>query len=254
MKKNSLSIIILADTNDVVLKRALQSSRWAQEVLVVTTTTGDWSTLPSFVKQRAYPESKSAQFHFSEVRNWALQQAAGEWVLFLDSDEVLPISAEKSITDIPTPSNLGGVYLRRQDIFLGKPLRFGETGSTYLLRLMRKSAAHFSGAVHETAEVEGDVVFVPITLSHFAHKSVASFIQKVTKYAELVAQERYVAGKKFQIVELLCFPIGKFLWNYVILWGFLDGWRGLIYASVMSLHSASVRIFLYELNQKNAAA
>ena len=47
--------------------------------------------------------------------------------------------------------------------------------------------------------------------------------------------------------------VAKFVSNYWLKAGFLDGWRGLIYAVVMSIHSLAVRVFIYEQQQKNSA-
>ena len=62
-----LTAIILTKEDDAKLKRAIGSVSFVDEVLVV---------------KEEFPI-----YDFSQVRNKALDQAKGEWVLFVDSDE-----------------------------------------------------------------------------------------------------------------------------------------------------------------------
>jgi hypothetical protein len=68
-------------------------------------------------------------------------------------------------------------------------------------------------------------------------------------YVEIETALRLQEGRGFSWGELLFLPLGKFLYNYVGLLGFLDGWRGLCYALVMSMHSLGIRLRLYEIAQ-----
>lgn len=247
----TVSVIILANGIDAQLKQAIASGNWADEVVVIATKEAAWDKLPGSVRVVRYFIPHGSITDFSQLRNWAVEQASSEWVLFLDSDEVLPPTAITVLKPLLERSDLDGVYLYRQDVFLGKALRWGEAGALPLLRLSRKSKTHFSGKVHEIAEVEGNLTSVPVTITHYAHEDIQSFITKISYYSLLVAKERHEAGQRFQLWQLLFLPIGKFLWNYVGKLGLLDGWRGLIYAVLMSIHSASVRIYLYELSQQH---
>jgi hypothetical protein len=102
--------------------------------------------------------------------------------------------------------------------------------------------------VHELAQVEGQVSFSNITLLHYAHRNIAEFFSDVTGYAKLAAE--YQNDSKLPsillTVKTIVFPLGKFIQNYFLKLGFLDGWRGLTYATLMSLHSLSVRVMSYE--------
>ena len=74
----------------------------------------------------------------------------------------------------------------------------------------------------------------------------------IINYAEIEAKYRIKLNYKLNLLSLITFPVGKFINNFLLKRGFLDGWRGLSYALMMSLHSFCVRIFQYELRyQKN---
>lgn len=240
MNKALVSIIILAHVDTKTLHKAIRSSVWADEVLLVTT--ADFPLHSPATKQVRYPHPLES---FAKLRNWSLQQAKHDWVLFLDSDEVLASNAEEKISPLLNRTDIRGVYFTRQDIFLGKRLTHGEA-SLEILRLVNKKSATFEGNVHEVASVDGPLLHSPVVITHYAHDSVSSFLQKVSRYSQLVAEERSAHGKQFQLWELVLLPPGKFIWNFFIKLGFKDGWRGLLYAVLMSVHSASVRVFLYE--------
>jgi len=130
----------------------------------------------------------------------------------------------------------------RSDIFRGKKLKFAEWGRQQIVRLLQTKSIFFKGKVHEVPTGYKSQVLLPITIKHFAHQSVGEFLVSVERYAALRATE-IRSSKTRLILELITYPPGKFIWNMVFLLGFLDGWRGLIYATIMSYHSAMVRIF-----------
>ncbi|MFN4212849.1 MAG: hypothetical protein ACK4FL_02720, partial [Microgenomates group bacterium] len=51
------------------------------------------------------------------------------------------------------------------------------------------------------------------------------------------------------IFEIIFYPLGKFILNYFIYLGFLDGPAGFAYAFLMSFHSFLVRAKLYQYTQ-----
>ncbi|MFH2062321.1 MAG: glycosyltransferase, partial [Candidatus Beckwithbacteria bacterium] len=63
---------------------------------------------------------------YSKVRNLMLEKTKTPWVLFLDSDETLTPALKKEINKA-TQNHKYNYRLKRQDYFLGKKLRFGET-------------------------------------------------------------------------------------------------------------------------------
>ena len=249
-----VSVIILAHVESAKLHRAIASSAWAQEILVIPTSidkSKKHSTHFNQVEPARYLTAPASLTHFDEVRNWALTQATQDWVFFLDSDEVFPAShtTQQIIAPVLAKKNLAGLFITRQDIFLGQALHWGEAGHTMVVRLMRKDQAHFSGYVHEVAVVSGATQQIPLLIAHFSHDSISSFLEKINFYSRLVAENNLQHGQTFQLPELLILPPAKFIFNYFLKLGCLDGWRGLVYALLMSIHSASVRAYMYEKTQ-----
>lgn len=241
-----LSVLIITHRSDSRFEKALESVQFAEEILVFDDESGaNWEKLAEKYRFRVIPV-KEGVTDFSAIRNHAVNHASHHWVLFLDSDERLQFEAPAQIAKILLDNLYEGVYVKRSDIFLGKKLRFGEAGTTYLIRLARKRQLKYEGKVHEVPIIPGSIGQSDIEILHYSHNSITEFIIDISEYAQSVAEEK-TTGMLANFLELLLFPIGKFFLNYFLKFGFLDGWRGLTYAVMMSLHSLFVRLYRLQI-------
>ena len=229
------AIILTKDGNDLKFKKAVESVSFADEVIVV--------------------KEKFPIQDFSEVRNRALDRVRGEWVMFVDSDEIVTAELKEEILyrfRIPSTtlrasmSGMTGYKLRRRDGFLGKWLRYGETAGVRLLRLAKKDVGQWVRPVHEVWKINGKIGELKNPLLHYSHDSVDEMVEKIDIYSGIEAEYR---SKKqvnrlsgYQVItEMILFPVGKFIQNYILRLGFLDGMEGFIHAGMMSFHSFLVR-------------
>jgi glycosyltransferase involved in cell wall biosynthesis len=221
-----ISVIILFKQKDEKFQQALKSAQFAKEIITL----------------------KNNQItDFSQIRNQALKKATQKWVFFLDSDEVIAPKSVAEIKEIIQDDLADGVMICRQDVFYHQVIKHGEAGSIKLLRMGKRDKMSWQRPVHEVATISGTVEDSNIKIIHQAHSSLTSFITSVISYAGVEAKYRTSLNKNPSVLQLITFPIIKFIHNYLLKKGFLDGWRGLIYALIMSLHSFSVRVFQYEL-------
>jgi hypothetical protein len=241
-----VSAIILAHQSNLRLHTAIQSVQWAAEILVIWT---DPDTIPKIegnhhqLKILTAPEAVQ---DFAHIRNMALREAMYEWIFFLDSDEVFDEKCLPELQSVIENPLVNGAKIFRRDIFLQKEMRYGEVRNVSIVRLMRQPKAKYERAVHEVAAVQGHIAQTNIIVYHFAHSSVSDFLSKVVRYIQLEKIERNKTHQKFSFWEMIIFPLAKFFQNFILRGGFLDGWRGLIYATMMSVHSYGVRAVLYE--------
>lgn len=150
----------------------------------------------------------------------------------------------------PTYQATKGFYIKRRDYLFGKWLRFGETGKMKLLRLAKKGAGQWEGAVHEVWQIEGKVGQFKNPLLHFSHPTVSQFLENINLYSTLRAHELYEKRQKVSLLTIITYPLVKFLKNYFWHLGFLDGLPGFLHAAFMSLHSFLVRGKLWLLWQR----
>jgi hypothetical protein len=91
---------------------------------------------------------------FAKVRNDALKKAHHEYVLFVDSDEVLTKKSWQEIEKIVGEGTADLVSILRSDIFHGRELKGGEAANQRLVRMGKKNKIKFVRPVHEIVEVD----------------------------------------------------------------------------------------------------
>ncbi len=240
-----VSIIILAHQDQPMLKEVIASGKWASEIIVYWTTREE---PPAWLSKQPVKLVRTSihQSDFSALRNDAGSYASEEVIFFVDSDEVIEKDAEKKFLNLLEKSNWIGSSIKRIDIFHDKELHWGEVSNVQILRIFKKNHFHFERPVHERAVVPGNCIESEIVLYHYAHPDMSQFLQSILQYIQLEVKLRQEKNEQVSTISLFAWPTGKFLFNYFLKLGFLDGWRGLIYAICMSFHSFGLRATLYE--------
>lgn len=249
MQKSPITIVILTDRFDARFQAAVKSANFAQEIIVINNSTNLENQKKLTQLQAKYSflviQSTAQIDNFSKVKNNVLTQVKTDWVFFLDSDEVLPNYAQEEIDSLITTNLYDAVSIQRTDIFLQKHLQYGETGTVFITKMFKKTKGKFVRNVHEVVQTTGKIGVANFKLLHYSHRSIAHFLQKVSVYSLLDSKNKTHTMKQ-NYFEICTYPIGKFILNYFFKLGFLDGYRGLVYAFMMSLHSFFVRVYFYE--------
>lgn len=253
-KSNLLSVIILTKNEEKNIRRCLESVRkLADEIIVIDDKSTD-NTVEIAKSLSATVYERELNDDFSSQRNFGLEKAKGEWILFVDADEELTPELQKEIIKlVHTPSDMvaaqGVFYLKRRDFFWGRELKYGETKKVRekgLVRLVQKESGKWLCPVHEEFQSDKKHAYLQSYLNHYPHQTVKEFLQEVNHYSTIRAKELYKKGKKTNIFEIIAYPFGKFTLNYLFKLGFRDGAAGLAYAFFMSFHSFLVRAKLYQ--------
>ena len=243
-----ISVIILTKNEEKNIVDCIESVLWADEIIVLDDNSEDRTleiikNLPFSQKIKIY--KKSLDKDFASQRNYALSKATKDWVLFLDADERIPADLRKEINTLinneKSESKYDGFYILRKDIIWGKMLKHGETGSIKLLRLARRKAGVWYGKIHEEWKIDGRVSMLKNYLIHYPHQTIDEFLKEINFYTSIRANELYQKGVKASPLDIIIYPKAKFILNYFIKLGFLDGIEGFIFAILMSFHSFLVR-------------
>ena len=78
-------------------------------------------------------------------------------------------------------------------------------------------------------------------LFHYPHPTIYSFLHSLNNYSNIRAAELYTQKQPTGLLEIIFYPIFKFVHLYVFKLGFLDGTVGFIHAMMMSFYSFLVR-------------
>ena len=275
-----LTAIILTKNEEKNIERCLKSVDFCDEVIVVDDFSEDKTVElvnKVFKVHKVDKDYKVFQRKlnndFAMQRNFAMEKASGEWVLFIDADEEVTQELKNEISrvilnsflraqdysliqdlnQIPNQvrNDIGAYYLKRRDFWWGRELIYGETSKIRqvgLIRLIRKNSGKWEGKVHEEFRIKNSELKINLLnnfINHYPHQNVKEFLEEINFYSTLRAREMRGQGKNSNIFEIIFYPLLKFLLTYIIKLGFLDGSAGFAYAFFMSFHSFLVRAKLY---------
>lgn len=176
---------------------------------------------------------------FADQRNFALSVATTEWVLQLDADERMTPELWSELTAAVDRGGFAGFRIPTQNYFVGKPLRHGGWYPQYHLRLQMRTRTRWTREVHEFAVVDGAVGVLRAPMLHFGHVDLTSVMNKVNKYTSVDARQLGDA-RALLCLRALVEPPAYFLFKFVVQLGFLDGWRGLAAAAILSFYRCAV--------------
>lgn len=245
-----ISVTILTKDCGATLLETLRALQDFPEIVVLDTgSTDDTIEIAAeFANVRIHHDEFRG---FGPAHNAATALASNDWILSIDSDEVVTPELVSEIQALPLDPNC--VYsIQRDNYFNGKRMKC--CAGWYpdpVLRLYNRKKTQFSNdAVHEKVLTEGlKVIPLKHTLKHTPYRTISDFLDKMQKYSTLFAQQN--RGKKnssFLITALHTF--GAFFKNYFLKLGFLGGKEGFI----ISVYNAQVTYYKYlklaELNKK----
>jgi glycosyltransferase involved in cell wall biosynthesis len=232
-----LSVTIVTFNEGRNIRRTLESVKWVDEIVVVDSgSTDDTIQICNEYKARVFQQGRIG---VAQVKNVAIEQASGEWILSLDADEPIePALAEEIRAIIDSPTAFDGYRIPRKTIFLGKLIKHGGWYPDYNLRLFRKEKGRFEErAVHEAMKVQGTVSVTKHAILHYAYPDIALFLTKMNTYSSLavnVMARRGIGFYQTSWMNVMCRPVITFIYKYFFRLGFLDGKHGLI---INLLHS-----------------
>ena len=220
-----LSVAIITFNEDRIIEKTLNSVHdIADEIVIIDSFSSD-KTLEICAK---FPKVKVIQqkfLGFGKQKNFAIEQCSGNWILFLDADEIPDETAKKAIQKIVSSEKTTfKVYnISFNNIFLGKSLKYGGWGNIKRERLFQKGAGKYSeDIVHEIFLTSENVGLLDGKLNHFTYKDIHHHIDKSNKYTTMMAEKMYQRGKKATVLKIIFSPFYQFIKSYFICSIFVD--------------------------------
>ncbi len=249
------AVIIAQDEADCVGPTVRACLTFADEVLLVDGGSRDGT------EQRAREAGARVVSHawpgYAKQRNFAAAQAAHDWVVFIDADEVVGRELAESLNAWACQPDFdpdGALALRRVNNFFDRWLdrhewqvRGYHRGRTSVREVL----------VHETPDVDpAKVRRLDGTLWHFGFRSLENLIQRFNRYTSLEADKAFDEGRRFKLTRLAWRPPARFVQRYVVQRRFRAGMAGLASSLMWVFYEVFKELKLYELGwqQKKAAA
>lgn len=171
---------------------------------------------------------------FRAQKDFAVSQVRHDWVLCLDADERVTPVLRASIEAARDAGFAGaaGCRFARSTEYFGAFLRHGNAYPDRVLRLFdrRRGGWRAGREIHEHAVVDGNVTTLAGDLEHVAYRSLDDQLARYRRYAAMMATHMHAHGRRARLRNLVVNPAWRFLRGYVLRTGFLDGWRGFLFA------------------------
>lgn len=185
---------------------------------------------------------------FGSQKRFATAQAKNDWILTIDSDEIVSKGLKNEIDEALQSSEYQAYIIPNTLILLGKTMKFGRESKMLRIRLFdRKFGNYNNKEVHEEVEINGKTKTLKNIVLHNSYADLADVFQKANKYSSLAAIELNKKGKKASILKIITkFPLAFFT-EYFIRLNFLNGYQGFIWAFSQAGYSTMKYMKLREL-------
>jgi glycosyltransferase involved in cell wall biosynthesis len=185
---------------------------------------------------------------FGATHNHASSLAKYDWILSIDSDEIVSEEMSKAILSLPLDP--GCVYsFPRLNYFNGRLIKWCGWYPDRQVRLYNRRATQFTDAeVHEAIITCGlRVVPMATPLQHYSYDSIADFLAKMQSYSNLFAKQ-YAGKRSSSPLKAVMHGFYAFFKSYILKRGFMGGYEGYL-ISAYNCHTAYYKYLkLYEAN------
>lgn len=250
MPRLAISVLLPTFNCAGIVRATLESVRWADEILVADSFSTD-ATL-EICREYGARIVQHEYINSAKQKNWAAPQCEHEWVLQIDTDEVVSAELREEIEAAlaTAPSDVDAFRMPRRNEMLGRWVRHGGVYPDYQTRLFRRDRGRWrEREVHAHLEVPGRIGTLRNPILHFGMPHISKQLRNLDRYTRYEADELCKKRRRFRIVDLVLKPPLVFIHRYLWLEGFRDGMRGFISAVYMAIYEFLSYAKLWELEE-----
>jgi glycosyltransferase involved in cell wall biosynthesis len=216
-QKMSLSAIILTKNEEARIGACLDGVSWADERIVVDT--GSTDKTISIATQKKATVIREVSGNFSRIRNTGARRAKGEWLLYVDADEIVTPELRHEIERAITSGQYNAYYIPRKNYYLGAIWPY-QDGMVRLIR--KKSLIRWTGVLHEHAQIKGSTGELKYYFIHFTHRTLSEMVTKTNEWSFYEANLRFLSHHPRIVWWRLLRVMVTAFWNSYISQG---GWK-----------------------------
>lgn len=252
MQRPPISILIHTLNEQDQIEDCLRTVEWADEVYLVDSHSTDRTLEIVREKFPAVRIESRTSLGSAAQKNYAMDRAAHDWILVVDADErVTPELRDEILRTLGGPPPLWAYSIGRRNVILGKEVRFSGLQRDRVIRLFhRKHARYPNKRVHADLLVDGRIGDLKQKYLHYYVRSLDHMIEKMTRYGVWAAAQLYLDGKRANAGTLITHTAARFLRDYFINLGLLDGTRGLIAVGLHTYYTFWKYAKLWEFSQR----
>ncbi len=243
-----VTIVIAARDEAGNIRACIESVSWSDEILVV-----EYGSADETVRVAELAGARVISNSFVTIglqRNAAIERAKHEWILVLDADERGSPELAKEVANVITAPRFDAYRVPRRNFFLGAEVRHGGWESDKPLRLFRSTLRYNSSRVHERVDFTGETGELNTALNHEPYPALDAWFEKLGRYSEWWAQDRYDRGTRAGMSAVILRPPFRFLAMFILRGGWMDGARGALLAGMAAVSVFAKYARLWEKGRK----
>ncbi len=244
-----VSVTIITKNEAEHIGAAIDSVRWADEIIVVDC--GSTDDTVALARARGARVEHRDWTGYLDQKTYAQGLAANDWIFSLDADErATPALAAEMQALLASEPPRRGYRVPRVLFHLGHWIRTTDHYPDYQLRLYDRRAGAWQGDyVHESVKITSPMGYLKGELEHYSFRDLADQLDRINLYTTLAARKMHAQGRRAGFVQLVLQPPAAFLRSYLLRRGVLDGTAGFILSAV-SAYSVYLKFAkLWELSR-----
>jgi glycosyltransferase involved in cell wall biosynthesis len=229
----SLSVVITTFNEERSIGRCLASVRSiADEIIVVDSFSTDGTE--TICRALGVNFLHRVWEGYSPAKNFGNEAARHDAILSLDADEALSPELQRSIAALKTAPAIEPCKFNRLTNYCGAWIRHGGWYPDVKVRLFNRTQTRWVGRIHERLEGIDETRAVQLSgdCHHYSYYSVAEHKAQARRFADIAAAELACNGKRATLVHCALHPSVKFLRDFLLKRGFLDGRTGFTVAAI----------------------
>lgn len=254
MNLSKISVCILVKNAQKTIKECLEALSEFGEIILLDNQSSDKTLEIARKFNKNYKNLRIEQSEFigfGALKNLAVQCAKNEWILSIDSDEVLENEALEEIKDLNVDQE-SIIALPRKNLYNNEWIKACGWYPDFVWRIFNKNFTRFNdNFVHESVQIPPNAqkIYLKGHLKHYAFKDIESVITKMNRYTSFSANEKFEKGKKTSLCAAIFRFFLTFFRDYFLRKGFLYGYKGFVIA-LLNAEGAFYRYAkLYELHK-----
>jgi len=245
-----LSALVITFNEENNIDELIENLSFADEIIIVDSFSTD-NTIEKIKQYKNVTLIQRKFTNFSEQRNYTLQFANYDWVLFIDADERISPKLKREIKLAINNNDIMAYEMYRKFYYKKKLVRFSGWQTDKVYRLYNKNNVSYKNNlfVHELLNINGESSVLNEKLQHFSFRNYSDYKNKMIHYATLRARELHIQKLKPNVFHFYIKPFYRFFNHYFMRLGFLDGKKGITIAYLSSYYVYRRYVELDKLNK-----
>jgi glycosyltransferase involved in cell wall biosynthesis len=251
-----LSVVIITFNEERNIGRCLDAVREiADDVVVVDSFSTDKTEMICREKGARFVQHKF-EGHI-EQKNWAITQAKFPYVFSLDADEAPDEELKKEILSIKNNWQYEGYEMNRLTNYCGKWIHHCGWYPDTKLRLWDSRKGKWGGInphdKYEMRDASAKIFHLSGNILHYSYYTIEEHYKQAEKFSSIAANALFEKGKSASIFLAVIKTCSKFIRNYFLKAGFLDGKFGFIICRITALETFQKYSKLHKLGKQRKA-